>query len=211
MGIELIKPIDSDTAHAIEEAAKTAGKAIDAASETGKYFSRVLGQVPENLVGILDDWLYHKRARLWAEHNARTFEHLRRWGAKEPFEDPAPALAVPLIAAAIDEDREELKDLWARLLASAMHPDRKKRVRLSFIGILKQLDPLDALCLRALDEKKDSVAREEWHPMLMTRFAASADEIQVSIDKLRELHLVEIVGQPKVIALGKLFLAGVED
>jgi len=86
-----------------------------------------------------------------------------------------------------------------------------KRVRLSFIGILKQLDPLDALCLRALDEKKDSVAREEWHPMLMTRFAASADEIQVSIDKLRELHLVEIVGQPKVIALGKLFLAGVED
>ena len=49
MGIELIKPIDSDTAHAIEEAAKTAGKAIDAASETGKYFSRVLGQVPEKL------------------------------------------------------------------------------------------------------------------------------------------------------------------
>src|SRR5215469_1605053 len=124
---ELIRPIDSDTAHAIEETAKTAGKAIDLAAGTGKYLSQVLGRTPANLVGLLDDWLYHKRIRRLAKLNAETREHLKRWGAKEPFEDPVPALAVPLIAAAVDEDREELKDLWARLLASAMHPGRKGR------------------------------------------------------------------------------------
>jgi len=37
------------------------------------------------------------------ELNAETREHLKQWGAKEPVEDPAPAIAVPLIVAAIDE------------------------------------------------------------------------------------------------------------
>jgi len=86
----------------------------------------MLGQVPTNLVGLLDDWLYHKRIRCRIELEAETREHLKRWGGKEPFEDPTPALVVPILTAAIDEDREELKDLWARLLASAMHPDRER-------------------------------------------------------------------------------------
>ena len=40
-------------ARAIEETARTVGKAIDAAAGTGKYLSHVLGQLPANLVGLL--------------------------------------------------------------------------------------------------------------------------------------------------------------
>ena len=141
--------------------------------------SEMLGQVPTNLVGLLDDWLYHKRIRCRIELEAETREHLKRWGGKEPFEDPTPALVVPILTAAIDEDREELKDLWARLLASAMHPDRKGRVRGSFVEILKQLDPLDARCLRAIGE--GGASPTDWHSVLVRRFATSADEIQVSL------------------------------
>jgi hypothetical protein len=202
-------------ARAIEETAKTAGKAIDAVSGTGKYLAEVLGHLPANVVSILAnkvgiwaDGVYHDRVRRWAELTAETREHLKRWGAEEPFEEPTRALALPLISAAIDEDRKELKDLWARLLASAMHPDRKKRVRRSFIGILKQLDPLDALCLRAMGK---SDAPTDWHSTLVTALATSPGEIQVSFDKLVELNLVKIVTHPHLSALGKLFVAAVED
>ena len=119
----------------------------------------MLGELPANLVGILAykvgirlDETYHDRVRRYDELVAATREHLKRRGQKEPFEKPTPALALPLISAAIDEDREELKDLWARLLASAMQPGRKNRVRQSFIATLKELDPLDALCLRAIGQ-----------------------------------------------------------
>jgi hypothetical protein len=38
---ELIRPIDPDSAHAIEEAAKAAGKAIDAAMQAGRYVGAI--------------------------------------------------------------------------------------------------------------------------------------------------------------------------
>jgi hypothetical protein len=210
MGNELLRPIDADTAHAVEEIAKTTGKAVDAVAGTGKYVSDALGTVPADVIGVLGgDWLRHARIRNWAKQAAKTREHLEKWGAKEPFEDPTPAIAIPIIEAAIDEDREVLQDLWARLLASAMHPDRKKRVRQSFIEILKQLDPLDAACLRAIGEKKDGGPTP--HDVLVTRFKASSDEIEVSLYRLNELRLIHMVTHPALEALGKLFLAAVED
>jgi hypothetical protein len=47
--------------------------------------------------------------------------------------------------------------------------------------------------------------------VLVTRFVTYADEIQVSLDKLVSLKLIEIVTYPNLVALGKLFLAAVED
>ena len=50
------------------------------------HLSRFLGQVPTNLAGMPDDWLFHKRIRNWAELNADSREHLKRCGAQQPFE-----------------------------------------------------------------------------------------------------------------------------
>jgi hypothetical protein len=54
---ELIRPIDSDTAHAIEETAKTAGKAIDAVAGTDKYFSQVVGRRSLHPILVRPDFL----------------------------------------------------------------------------------------------------------------------------------------------------------
>jgi hypothetical protein len=51
MANELIRPIDPDSAHAIEETAKAAAKAIDAAIQAGKYGGEILGDLPHDLFG----------------------------------------------------------------------------------------------------------------------------------------------------------------
>jgi hypothetical protein len=71
-------------------------------------------------------------------------------GAQGPFEEISPSIAVPLIEAAADESREELAELWAKLLAAAADPARKGRVRLEFATTLKQMDPLDAKVLETI-------------------------------------------------------------
>jgi len=51
----------------------------------------------------------------------------------------SPSIAIPLFAAAQDESRDELRELFARLLAAAMDPKRKDLTRGSFTAIVKQL------------------------------------------------------------------------
>jgi hypothetical protein len=146
---ELIRPIDEDTARAIQETAKTVGKGIDAVTQGGQYVGRTLGDLPRDLFGIMGDWTFHKRIRRWAGLCDETDRILRARGA-ENRDQGSPSVAIPLIEAAINEDREVLKDLWAKLLANALDPNRANLVRPSLIELLKQLDPLDALILRQL-------------------------------------------------------------
>ena len=58
------------------------------------------------------------------------------------------SVAIPMLRGAYDENREQLRELWAALIAAATDPERTGRVRLSFIDVLKQFDPLDALVMR---------------------------------------------------------------
>jgi hypothetical protein len=161
MGNELIRPIDPDTARAIEETAKTGGKLIDAGSNVGAYIERVIGRAPDNIVGLLiGDWLIHKRIRRWAELQAETSEYLKRWQVKEPFEEASPSLAIPLVEAAVDENREGLKQLWAKLLAASIDPKRREFVRQSFVSTVKQMDPLDAAVFQKISENQN------WSPTI---------------------------------------------
>jgi len=61
----------------------------------------------------------------------------------------SPNLASALIAGAQEEGREELMELWARLLANAVDP-RLNSVRRSFIEAVKAMDPPDAAVLAYL-------------------------------------------------------------
>jgi hypothetical protein len=209
VGNELIRPIDPETAHAIEEVAKLGSKVVDASAGMGAYLGYIMGGIPVNLVGLIGDRLYHKRIRRFAELNAETREYLSRWGAKEPFEDVSPSIEIPLVVAAIDEDRDGLKELWSKLLASAMHPDRKGRVRQSFITILKQLDPIDALVFQAIGS---GLGASNYQDQLAKRFETSTDEISVSVERLAELSLIIIAGSfPVPKPLGTLLLRTISD
>ena len=188
MANELIRPIDPDSAHAIEEFAKAAAKAIDAAVQAGKYVGEVLGDLPHDLVGIMGDWVKHKRARRWAELSADTEKIFRDHGV-ENREDVSPSIAIPLIAAAINEDRDGLKQLWAKLLAAAMDPARAAQVRLSVIDALKRMEPLDAAVLKAVHLHNgpfDGNARQK----IASELRVTRDEVDVSGSNLVKLELL---------------------
>jgi Abortive infection alpha len=63
------------------------------------------------------------------------------------------SIALPILQGAADEDREELVDLWARLLASAMDAT-KDNVRYSFISAVKDMDPPDAKIMHYMYSEK---------------------------------------------------------
>lgn len=186
MADELIRPIDEDTAKAIEESAKALGKGFDLVGGLGAYLARALGGVPENLIGILvGDWLIHKRVRRWSELQDETRRILDQRNVKEP--DISPSIALPLIEAALDEDREGLKELWAKLLAAAMDPKRKHLVRADLISTLKQLEPLDATVLNTVYDAGGTQFAPNGRDNFAQRFSVTSDEMTVCFQNLETL------------------------
>jgi hypothetical protein len=211
---ELIRPIDPDSAHAIEETAKATSKAIDAAVQAGKYVGEVLGDLPHDLVGIMGDWVKHRRARRWAELSAETLKILHARGV-DNREDVSPSVAIPLIAAAINEDRNVLKQLWAKLLAAAMDPARSKLVRSSMIETVKQMDPLDALVLEEVNKNTGG----NWHPsgrdVVKAALNVSQDEVLVSFEHLTKLECLSFPTagphiNPYTTSLGRLLIQAIQ-
>jgi hypothetical protein len=214
---ELIRPIDPDSVHAIEETAKAAARAIDAAVQAGKYVGEVLGDLPHDLVGIMGDWVKHKRARRCAELSADTERILRDRGV-DNREDVSPSVAVPLIAGAINEDRDVLKQLWAKLLAAAMDPNRATLVTPSLIELLKQMDPVDTLVLQQLVASRDSlpsVPSNDLAESLAKRLEVSRDEAFWSLEHLHELGCLaqspNNFPRPGASAKGRLLIRVVSD
>jgi hypothetical protein len=109
--------------------------------------------------------------------------------------DVSPSIAIPLIEAAIDEDRDELKDVWARLLAAALDPARQGLVRQSMIETVKKLDPVDALVFQKVAEKQDSGVT---HDDLVAALKLQQDEVAVSSINLVELRLFMHSGGPAI-------------
>jgi Abortive infection alpha len=212
---ELIRPIDENTAKAIEESAKALGAGFDLVGGLGAYLARALGGVPENLVGLLiGDWLIHKRTRRWSELQDETRRILDQRNVKEPDADISPSIAIPLIEAALDEDREGLKELWAKLLAAAMDPTRKGQVRLAFIPTLKKMDPLDARVLEAMVSRfPGGFPSGNGRQTLSGLLEVSQDEIVVSFENLKELNCIAVDSAKvngNVWPFGKLLMEAVQ-
>jgi hypothetical protein len=123
-------PISEEQSKAIQEASKAAQEAFKTLQGIGGFLRKTLGTVPEDLVGYLGgDWL---RARRF-ENVVRLLEKLKERieARKTKVEEPISlSVALPLFRAAADESRDELQDLWARLLAAAADPARADHFRL---------------------------------------------------------------------------------
>jgi hypothetical protein len=142
-------------------------QALGAAISTTKELAT---PVLADLVGVAGgDWLHHVRIRSASRLEARTREILEKQGIGDHFEEVSPAFLEPLVQSASNEIREELLDLWARLLAAAADPKKAATVRKSFIIALQQFDPIDAPIFQKLWEigiesrtpsKRDDIARE---------------------------------------------------
>lgn len=67
--------------------------------------------------------------------------------------EPEAYVAVPAIQAiSYSMNSEELRNLYANLLAKAMNSDTKDMVHPSFVEIIKQMSPIDALVLNEITQ-----------------------------------------------------------
>ena len=107
----------------------------------------------------------------------------------------SPNVAAALVEGAQEESRDELAELWARLLANAMDP-KMNNVRHSFIEAVKAMDPLDAMVLERMYRRGiravDRNSRNEnvlLLPELATEVSRNPDDVEVSLAHLLRLGL----------------------
>jgi hypothetical protein len=149
-------------AKAAEEAARTAGKAIDASSGVGRFLVRVFGPALEEYGASLHDWMRTRRAENLLKLEQR-YEALRqkRGAVWKPAELPI-KFSAPLLEAASLEDEPELREMFAALLVNTTDPNSHIERRRGFITILQEMTPLDARVLVALSKAPD--ANQQMYP-----------------------------------------------
>jgi hypothetical protein len=180
-------------------------KAIQEALKTlqgvGGFLKETLGTVPQDLVGYLGgDWLHVRRieniARILEKANERM--KARKAKAQEPV---SLSITLPLLRAAADESRDDLQDLWARLLAAAADPSRTRSFRLAFIDAAKKMDPLDAGVLQAIHGQRGDRVTAEDENIVAASLHVSRDEVAVSVSNLYKLgHIIDLNTQTKLIS-----------
>src|SRR5712692_8992554 len=108
-----------ESAKAVQEVAKTAGKAIDLSEKFGVFITRYVGASLTAAFGIFEDKLKYMR---W-ERQVRLMQRANDFLSNEGFDQPTRVIplkfAVPLLEAASLEDDDYLQDLWAKLLVNS--------------------------------------------------------------------------------------------
>jgi Abortive infection alpha len=100
-----------------------------------------------------------------------------------------PPLIPPIAVAAADESRDELQDLWARLLAAATDPKRAKTFRIAFVDLAKKMDPLDTVVFQQASVSNQVITGTTRNE-LATKLNLSRDQLDVSLSHLIELNLM---------------------
>jgi hypothetical protein len=218
MSMEVLDPASAkaleEAAKAGSEVAKLGSQVIDAGTSLATYFDRVLGTLPEDLVGlVLGDWLNHVRRRRLVDLWKGTKEHFRKRGVTETV-NVSSSVLLPLLRAAQDEDRAVLKDLWAKLLASAMDPNRAEYVRPSLIALLEEMDPLDARVLERMAAGGYAhIGPKDVADQLADSFKVTRDDAYFSLQHLHELGCLEqapnVDPNPRLSAKARLLLRAV--
>jgi hypothetical protein len=163
-------------------------------------------------VGLLGGDLLKVRR---AENLVRTIQKAReRLKARRiEMEEPASlSITLPIFVAAAEESRDELQDLWARLLAAAADPSRASYFRLAFIDAAKRMDPPDAAVLSSLQRQQVAISGPALN-MLAAELGVSRDQLDVSGGNLRKLELL-MGDAPNTLILspfGREFLRAVSD
>jgi Abortive infection alpha len=179
---------------AIEETAKTAGKAL----ELVQAAAPAIGEMYGFLIG---DTIQHARAKR-LESMAEKAKRLADRGVTEKAETPE-RLGIPLLEAAQTESREEMIDLWARLLANAMDPNRIGDVRSEYIEIIKKFEPLDVRIMDYIASKNPATDRTSKH-QIFELIGCRESAAVVSVNNLEAIGCVRLVGGNHFLALSEL-------
>jgi hypothetical protein len=174
-----------------------------------------LGDLPKDLVFLLaGDRVKVLRAERLATLWEKAKQRLGDQGIAQP-DPPSLKLALPILAAAADENRKELQDLWARLLAAAMDPKRQSFVRQSLVSTVRQTDPFDVLVFRAVIDNPSGNWSPNGRDYIKGMLDSSQEEVLVSFDNLVRLNCIKFGSVPNinpfVATLGRLLMMAVRD
>lgn len=143
-----------------ELVAQTAGKTYDdLAHPTAHATGQIVSFIPRTVKVWLGKW---EKWILNGEYAIRETEKLLEEKLKhipeEKIVEPEPYVAVPAIQQlSYSLDSEELRELYANLLASSMNIDTKGNVHPSFVDIIKQLSPLDAKAIERIKHNQNPI------------------------------------------------------
>ena len=197
----------------LDKLAQGMGKAIDKVPEVyddglkdaTKESGKVLALIPQTInaaLAPLRQWIAQK------EYNvAETKKLLAQKLEKVEYEkiiSPESYVAVPAIQAiAYSMNSEELRNLYANLLAKSMYIETKELVHPAFVEIIKQISPLDALIFKKIMEREINpminlvMKNKEGHfRTIITNVTdiniASQELVGVSIDNLAKQNLISV-------------------
>jgi hypothetical protein len=142
----------TESAKAAQETAKTVRTGIEATQELGRYVSRITDGPLETVMGILNDKLQFVRWERKLRLAERGREILDRRNIQGPLRIIPYKLAWPIIEHASLEDNDDLQDLWASLIASAVDPQFQGEIRSAYIDIIRQLEVVDVHILNVVFE-----------------------------------------------------------
>ena len=198
----------------VEKFLDAAGKAVeiaptiyeDALQDATKESGQLLKLIPQTINAALvplRQWIAHKEYNM--AKTEKLLEHKLKNVDPKNIVSPEPYVAVPAIQSlSYAMNNEELRNLYANLLAKSMNSETKDNVHPSFSEIIKQLSPLDAKVFKIISEN-------EINPLIsISRYSKETDstislaknitllniadtlDISISINNLERLNLINI-------------------
>lgn len=123
--------------------------------------ARQIGKSLETVFRLFNVGLAPVRAAAWSgeqleEYVKNEIAPKLAYTAQENIVPPNAHIAVPaVIALTYTHEQDELREMYANLLANAMDSDTKDSIHPSFIEVIRQLTPTEAQLLSMLDELHD--------------------------------------------------------
>lgn len=179
-----------EEAKAIEEVARTTGKAIDVAKSTGSFLEQIFGETFRQIGGVASDWARYFRFKnflLIADKTSCIIEGRQITSKIIPIQ---PQFALPLLETASLEVEGDIQELWAGLIANAVDPKIHLRIRKVFIEILRGLEPLDARILETLSDPAIEGTYSALTEVVLnadeiaSRIQADPEEVKISLSTL---------------------------
>ena len=183
-----------------KEVVKEIGKDVytDGAKPVVKPAGELLGLVPRAIkaaLSPLEKWILNREYNI--EETKKLLEKKLESIDPNLIEEPEPHIAVPAIQyISYCMDNEELRDMYANLLANSMNKVVKKGVHPGFVEIIKQLSPDEAKILKYFNHT-DTI------PVIDLRRENEKKQGVVEVNNFSDIG--EKVGCEDIIGIGKSF------
>lgn len=190
-----------ETAKAVQEVAKTGGKAIDAGVKTGGWLDKIFGDaIGQTVAHLWTDRIAARRveASIYSWERAETLyqkavERLLKKGVTMTRPIP-PKVALPLLEYATIEHEDDLHTLWANLLATGMDANENE-IHRKYVTTLGEMTSEDAAILaKMFASSKDEITKKKFRDSTLT-YGPGVDGTHshdpVAVITLNRLGLIE--------------------